>query len=58
VVVGFHTDQISFDGTIMAVGHQFMEVQKKQHKFDTQRDWRLFERWRPPLGSANAMPPK
>ncbi len=58
VSVGFYTDPISFDGTIMAVGHQFMEVPNKQNKFDTQRDWRLFERWRPRLGSANAMPSK
>ncbi len=58
VSVGFYSDPISFDGTVMAVGHQFMEVQNKQNKFDTRRDWRLFERWRPPPGSANAMPPK
>ncbi len=58
VSVGFYTDPISFDGTIMAVGNKFMEVQNKQNKFDNERDWRLFERWRPPLGSANAMPPK
>lgn len=58
VSVGFYTDPLSFDGTIMAVGHKFMEVQNKQNKFDNERDWRLFERWRPPPGSANAMPPK
>jgi hypothetical protein len=57
VSVAFYTDPISFDGNIMAMGHQFMEVQNRQNKFDNQRDWRLFERWRPPPGAANAMPP-
>lgn len=58
VSVGFYTDPIAFDGNYMAIGHQFMEVENRQNKFDTKRDWRLFQRWRPPPGSLNGMPPK
>lgn len=58
VSVAFYTDPISIDNTGLTVKHQFMEVPNKQNKFDTTRDWRLFERWRPTAGSANGMPPK
>lgn len=58
VSVVFYTTPVKFDGSYMSLGHQFMEVHNALNKFDVHRDWRLFNRWRPPKGAANGLPPK
>jgi hypothetical protein len=58
VSVAFYTMPLEFGGTYMSQGHQFMEVCNALNKFDVRRDWRLFNRWRPPKGAANGLPPK
>ncbi len=58
VSVAFYTTALKFAGNYMSQGHQFMEVNNALNKFDTRRDWRLFNRWRPPKGAANGLPPK
>src|SRR3546814_10405077 len=58
VSVAYYTTPRSFDGRIMSLGNQFMELQNARNRFDVKRDWRLFNRWRPPKEAANGMPPK
>lgn len=58
VSAGFYTTPIEFDGSNMKEQHRFLEVNDKRNKFDTRRDRSLFNRWRPPEGAANGMPPK
>lgn len=38
--------------------HVNLLCQRGLNKFDVRRDWRLFNRWHPPQGVANGLPPK
>ncbi len=58
VSVVFYTAPMAFDGVNMTLGHQFMELHNRNNKFDTTRDWRLFNKWRSSPGAANGLPKK
>jgi len=58
VLVGFYTTPTALGDGYMFQGHQFLELHNRLNRFDAHRDWRLFNRWRPPEGAANGLPPK
>lgn len=58
VSVVYYISPLNMRGKFMNHGHLFIEPHNRFNKFDNKRDWRLFSRWKPLEGAANALPPK
>lgn len=59
VVVSFYTTPHEIvDSNFLMQGHEFLEISNASNRFDRNRDWRLFNRWRPNPASPDALYPK
>jgi hypothetical protein len=57
VSIVYYSSPVDFKNGDITHEHQFMEIHNANGRFG-KRDWQLFNRWHPPLGAKNAMPPK
>jgi hypothetical protein len=56
VSVVIYVEPLHYTDGWLGHGHVFKEIPNPRHKLSTLFDWRLFEKWKPPPVSPNAMP--